>query len=172
MHAAAIKRTRPSERSFATFDAGPPLARPTTFRATYATQSRQSPTVKASLAKSAWTSGVSHDLNAYTRAYVSTTPPNGSLQISHVVACVVPSAASPSRLALTATQFDRQCACTSPAVPSTISVDGNEMDDWQVWSQFGPGDIEQAHTKDEWIDLEQLERAAEIYYQFALKFQA
>lgn len=33
---------------------------------------------------------------------------------------------------------------------------------------FGPGDIAQAHTADEWIDLEQVEQAAEILYQFAL----
>jgi acetylornithine deacetylase len=32
---------------------------------------------------------------------------------------------------------------------------------------FGPGDIAQAHTKDEWIDLTQLEPAAEILYRFA-----
>ena len=32
---------------------------------------------------------------------------------------------------------------------------------------FGPGDIAQAHTKDEWIDLEQLEPAAEILFRFA-----
>jgi acetylornithine deacetylase/succinyl-diaminopimelate desuccinylase family protein len=32
---------------------------------------------------------------------------------------------------------------------------------------FGPGDIAQAHTKDEWIDLAQLEPAAEILYGFA-----
>jgi acetylornithine deacetylase len=31
---------------------------------------------------------------------------------------------------------------------------------------FGPGDIAQAHTKDEWIDLGQLELAAEILYRF------
>jgi acetylornithine deacetylase len=35
---------------------------------------------------------------------------------------------------------------------------------------FGPGDIRQAHTKDEWIAIEQLELAAEIYYQFACRF--
>jgi acetylornithine deacetylase/succinyl-diaminopimelate desuccinylase-like protein len=29
---------------------------------------------------------------------------------------------------------------------------------------FGPGDIAQAHTKDEWIDLDQVEMAAEILY--------
>jgi acetylornithine deacetylase len=32
---------------------------------------------------------------------------------------------------------------------------------------FGPGDITQAHTKDEWIDLSQLEPAAEILFRFA-----
>ena len=31
---------------------------------------------------------------------------------------------------------------------------------------FGPGDIAQAHTKDEWVDVEQVQQAAEIYYQF------
>jgi acetylornithine deacetylase/succinyl-diaminopimelate desuccinylase family protein len=33
---------------------------------------------------------------------------------------------------------------------------------------FGPGDIAQAHTKDEWIELEQVQIAAEAYYQIAL----
>lgn len=32
---------------------------------------------------------------------------------------------------------------------------------------FGPGAIEQAHTDEEWISIEQLEKAAEVYYQFA-----
>jgi acetylornithine deacetylase len=32
---------------------------------------------------------------------------------------------------------------------------------------FGPGDIAQAHTKDEWIELDQVRMAAELYYQFA-----
>lgn len=31
---------------------------------------------------------------------------------------------------------------------------------------FGPGHIEQAHTKDEWVPLDQLQQAAEIYYRF------
>jgi acetylornithine deacetylase len=34
---------------------------------------------------------------------------------------------------------------------------------------FGPGDIAQAHTKDEWIDITQLEQSAEIYYRFCLQ---
>lgn len=32
---------------------------------------------------------------------------------------------------------------------------------------FGPGDIAQAHTKDEWVDLAEVERAADILYRFA-----
>jgi acetylornithine deacetylase len=32
---------------------------------------------------------------------------------------------------------------------------------------FGPGDIAQAHTRDEWIELEQVRLAAEAYYQIA-----
>lgn len=31
---------------------------------------------------------------------------------------------------------------------------------------FGPGDIAQAHTKDEWIEIEQLRLATEVYYRF------
>jgi acetylornithine deacetylase len=33
---------------------------------------------------------------------------------------------------------------------------------------FGPGDIAQAHTKDEWIELEQVRIAAEAYFHMAL----
>ena len=32
---------------------------------------------------------------------------------------------------------------------------------------FGPGDIQQAHTKDEWVDLQQVEQAARILFRFA-----
>jgi acetylornithine deacetylase len=32
---------------------------------------------------------------------------------------------------------------------------------------FGPGDIAQAHTKDEWVDLDQVCQAAEAYYEIA-----
>ena len=35
---------------------------------------------------------------------------------------------------------------------------------------FGPGSIEQAHTKDEWLDIEQLEQASECFYQFLRSF--
>jgi succinyl-diaminopimelate desuccinylase len=33
---------------------------------------------------------------------------------------------------------------------------------------FGPGFIEQAHTADEWIPLDQLRQATEIIYRFCL----
>jgi acetylornithine deacetylase len=36
---------------------------------------------------------------------------------------------------------------------------------------FGPGNIAEAHTKDEWIDLKQLDQAAEILYQFCKSFK-
>jgi acetylornithine deacetylase len=32
---------------------------------------------------------------------------------------------------------------------------------------FGPGDIAQAHTADEWVSLEQVEKAAEILFYLA-----
>lgn len=32
---------------------------------------------------------------------------------------------------------------------------------------FGPGDIAQAHTKDEWVELEQVQHAAEVYFEIA-----
>ncbi|WZO99649.1 M20 family metallopeptidase [Isosphaeraceae bacterium EP7] len=34
---------------------------------------------------------------------------------------------------------------------------------------FGPGDIAQAHTKDEWVDLDQVRAAAEIYHAMAIE---
>ncbi len=34
---------------------------------------------------------------------------------------------------------------------------------------FGPGDIAQAHTKDEWIEVSQLDQAANIYFDFCRK---
>ncbi|REJ69841.1 MAG: M20 family peptidase [Planctomycetota bacterium] len=35
---------------------------------------------------------------------------------------------------------------------------------------FGPGSIEQAHTKDEWVELAEVERASEIYYELAATY--
>jgi acetylornithine deacetylase len=37
---------------------------------------------------------------------------------------------------------------------------------------FGPGNIAQAHTKDEWIEIQQLQQAAEVYYQFCKSFKS
>lgn len=36
---------------------------------------------------------------------------------------------------------------------------------------FGPGSIDQAHTKDEWIAVDELEQAAEVYYRFCTATQ-
>ena len=33
--------------------------------------------------------------------------------------------------------------------------------------EFGPGDIARAHTRDEWVPLEEVEQAAEILYRLA-----
>jgi acetylornithine deacetylase len=35
---------------------------------------------------------------------------------------------------------------------------------------FGPGSIAQAHTVDEWLEVEQLHKASEILYQFVRSF--
>lgn len=37
---------------------------------------------------------------------------------------------------------------------------------------FGPGDIAQAHTANEWIELQQVEQAADILRQFCLEYEA
>ena len=34
---------------------------------------------------------------------------------------------------------------------------------------FGPGDIAQAHTKDEWIELDAVRAAAGAYFEIALR---
>ena len=35
---------------------------------------------------------------------------------------------------------------------------------------FGPGSIAQAHTADEWVELNQVQEAAEVYYRFVKSF--
>ena len=42
-------------------------------------------------------------------------------------------------------------------------TDGGEMVELNNRVVIGPGDIAQAHTTDEWIELEQLERGADVY---------
>ncbi len=57
-----------------------------------------------------------------------------------------------------------------PADPSggPFATDGGDMARAGIPVVIiGPGDIAQAHTKDEWIDLAQLEPAAEILFRFA-----
>ena len=49
--------------------------------------------------------------------------------------------------------------------PKTVSygTDGTMLTALKQLVVFGPGDIAQAHTHDEWIELEQLERGAEMF---------
>ncbi len=54
--------------------------------------------------------------------------------------------------------FGTNAAATSAAgIPSVV---------------FGPGSIAQAHTADEWLALDQLVLAAEVYYRFAAGYAA
>ncbi len=64
---------------------------------------------------------------------------------------------SPGR-ALIGVPYGTNAAATSAAgVPSVV---------------FGPGSIAQAHTADEWLALDQLAEASEIYYRFARQWAA
>jgi acetylornithine deacetylase len=49
--------------------------------------------------------------------------------------------------------------------PQTVcyGTDGGELSELERRVVIGPGDIAQAHTTDEWIDLDQLQRAADLY---------
>jgi acetylornithine deacetylase len=49
--------------------------------------------------------------------------------------------------------------------PQTVcyGTDGGTFRDLKQLVVFGPGDIAQAHTHDEWVALEQLERGAKLY---------
>jgi len=71
-----------------------------------------------------------------------------------------------------ATAEERRLAARDLADALGLPI-GNAVDFWteaSLFSQagyaaivFGPGDISQAHTADEWVALEQLERAATHY---------
>jgi acetylornithine deacetylase len=58
-------------------------------------------------------------------------------------------------------------ACQVTGVERAVTVPyGTEAEAYQAHTQavvLGPGDIAQAHTKDEWVETEQLIRAADIY---------
>jgi acetylornithine deacetylase len=70
---------------------------------------------------------------------------------------------------------DRVCAALEPVLGRRPAVSGVPYgtDAGPLGSAglpclvFGPGDIAQAHTKDEWIELDQVRLAAEAYYQIA-----
>jgi acetylornithine deacetylase len=54
--------------------------------------------------------------------------------------------------------------CTSTAV--AFGTDASTLAEHGIPSVvFGPGDIRQAHTRDEWINLSEVESAAEILFQ-------
>ena len=59
-------------------------------------------------------------------------------------------------------------AITGNGKPRTVcyATDGGVLRRLNQLVVCGPGDIAQAHTKDEWIEVDQLQKAAEIYYRF------
>ena len=60
-----------------------------------------------------------------------------------------------------------QAACRATGAPRAITVPyGTEAECYQTYMDalvLGPGNIEQAHTVGEWIAVEQLERAVDVY---------
>jgi len=60
-----------------------------------------------------------------------------------------------------------QAACRATGIPQAITVPyGTEAESYQAYTQcviLGPGNIEQAHTIGEWVTVQQLEDAVEIY---------
>lgn len=56
--------------------------------------------------------------------------------------------------------------------PSTVcyGTDGGELNELQNRVVFGPGDIAQAHTTDEWIELDQLQRGVDLFAQAARRW--
>ena len=57
----------------------------------------------------------------------------------------------------------KYAASPSAPTPARLSATGTPC------VVFGPGDIAQAHTKDEWIDLDQVAQAAEAYFRIAVE---
>ena len=56
---------------------------------------------------------------------------------------------------------------TSHSAPRTVAygTDGAIFTELKNIVVFGPGDIAQAHTDDEWISLDQLQRGTDLYEQ-------
>ena len=61
---------------------------------------------------------------------------------------------------------------TGQSKPKTVSyaTDGVALGSLMELIILGPGDIEQAHTVGEWIEVEQLHKAVEIYARFIERF--
>ena len=64
-------------------------------------------------------------------------------------------------------RVQRMCALAGCATSGTVcyATDGGEFTELEDLVICGPGDIAQAHTDDEWIDLDQLQRGAALYEQ-------
>jgi acetylornithine deacetylase len=58
----------------------------------------------------------------------------------------------------------------SPAETVCYGTDGGEFKELRQRVVLGPGSIEQAHTSDEWISIDQLERGIEVYRQMILNY--
>ena len=58
------------------------------------------------------------------------------------------------------------------AEPKTVSygTDGGEFHELEHKIVLGPGAIAQAHTSDEWVEVTQLQRGADLFEEFARKF--
>ncbi|MBW1699957.1 MAG: M20/M25/M40 family metallo-hydrolase [Deltaproteobacteria bacterium] len=60
-----------------------------------------------------------------------------------------------------------QTACRVTGIPKAVTVSyGTEAEAYQKFTEpviLGPGSIEQAHTKGEWIDIEQLQKAVAVF---------
>ena len=73
-----------------------------------------------------------------------------------------------------AQQIAKLTTATQPSTPSRLIGVPFGTDAWALASigistvVFGPGSIDQAHTADEWIDIAELERATEVFYQIAV----
>jgi acetylornithine deacetylase/succinyl-diaminopimelate desuccinylase len=74
------------------------------------------------------------------------------------------------------------CPADDPYLRTLLEVTGGEPVGLQFWTDgallaahgtpavvCGPGDIAQAHSLDEWVAVDQLERAAEVYFAFAAR---
>jgi len=61
---------------------------------------------------------------------------------------------------------------TGQSKPKTVSyaTDGVALGSLMELILLGPGDIEQAHTMEEWIEIEQLHKAVDIYAKFIERF--